>query len=113
MSKRRKWVVMAALFFAAIAVSISQNKVPPVMPVLMQVFGLDLTMANLPMSVFSLSALLLALVAGIMVHRIGLKQAALLALGATVVGSGLGALSDGASALPASPTVEGFSFILT
>ncbi|MGB9301133.1 MAG: MFS transporter [Anaerolineae bacterium] len=111
MSKRYAWVVMAALFVAAIAVSINQYKVPPVMPVLMQVFGLDLTMANLLMSIFSLSGFLLAIPAGIVVHRIGPKRSGLVAVGAVIVGAGLGAISSGAAALLASRTVEGLSFV--
>jgi len=103
---------MAALFVAAIAVAINQYKVPPVMPVLMQVFGLDLTMANLLMSIFNLSGFLLAIPAGIIVHRIGPKRSGLVALGAVVVGAGLGALSGGAAALLASRMVEGLSFVL-
>jgi MFS family permease len=102
---------MAALFVAAIAVSINQYKVPPVMPVLMQVFGLDLTMANLLMSIFSLSGFLLAIPAGIVVHRIGPKRSGLVAVGAVIVGAGLGAISSGAAALLASRTVEGLSFV--
>ncbi len=111
MSKRYAWVVMAALFVAAMAVSINQYKVPPVMPVLMQVFGLDLTMANLLMSIFSLSGFLLAIPAGIVVHRIGPKRSGLVAVGAVIVGAGLGAISSGAAALLASRTVEGLSFV--
>ena len=111
MSRRHAWVVMAALFVAAIAVSINQYKVPPVMPVLMQVFGLDLTMANLLMSIFSLSGFLLAIPAGIVVHKIGPKRSGLVAVGAVIVGAGLGALSSGAAALLASRTVEGLSFV--
>ena len=111
MSKRYAWIVMAALFVAAIAVAINQYKVPPVMPVLMQVFGLDLTMANLLMSIFNLSGILLAIPAGIIVHRIGPKRSGLVALGAVVVGAGLGALSGGAVALLASRMVEGLSFV--
>jgi len=111
LSKRYAWVVMAALFVAAMAVSINQYKVPPVMPVLMQVFGLDLTMANLLMSIFSLSGFLLAIPAGIVVHRIGPKRSGLVAVGAVIVGAGLGAISSGAAALLASRTVEGLSFV--
>ncbi|HJX37455.1 MAG TPA: MFS transporter [Anaerolineae bacterium] len=111
MSKRYAWIVMAALFVAAIAVSINQYKVPPVMPVLMQVFGLDLTMANLLMSIFSLSGFLLAIPAGIVVHRIGPKRSGLVAVGAVIIGAGLGAISSGAAALLASRTVEGLSFV--
>jgi MFS family permease len=103
--------VMAALFVASISVPINQYKVPPVMPVLMQVFGLDLTMANLLMSIFSLSAFLLAIPAGIIVHRIGPKRSGLVAVAAVVAGAALGALSSGAATLLASRTVEGLGFV--
>jgi MFS family permease len=110
-SRRYAWIVMGALFVAAISVSMNQYKVPPVMPVLMQVFGLDLTMANLLMSIFSLSAFVLAIPAGIIVHRIGPKRSGLVAVAAVVLGAGLGALSSGTAALLASRTVEGLSFV--
>jgi MFS family permease len=110
-SKRYAWTVMAALFVGAIAVPINQYKVPPIMPVLMRVFDLDLTMANLLMSIFSLTALLLAIPAGIIVHRIGPKRSGLVAVGAVIAGAGLGAVSSGAAALLASRTVEGLSFV--
>jgi len=110
-SKRYAWLVMAALFVAAVSVSINQYKVPPVMPVLMQVFGLDLTMANLLMPIFSSGAFVLAIPAGIIVHRIGPKRSGLVAVGAVIVGAGLGALSSGTAALLASRMVEGLSFV--
>jgi MFS family permease len=111
MSKRYAWIVLIALFVAAISVSINQYKVPPVMPVLMRVFSIDLTMANLLMSIFSLSAFVLAIPAGIIVHRIGPKRSGLVAVGAVVLGAGLGALSSGSAALLVSRTVEGLSFV--
>jgi MFS family permease len=111
MRKRYAWIVLIALYIAAIAVPINQYKVPPVMPVLMEAFGLDLTMANLLMSIFSLSAFLLAIPAGIIVHRMGPKRSGMMALVAVVLGAGLGALSGGAAGLLASRTVEGLSFV--
>jgi MFS family permease len=111
LSRRHAWIVLAALFVASISVPINQYKVPPVMPVLMQDFGLDLTMANLLMSIFSLSAFLLAIPAGIIVHRIGPKRSGLVAVAAVVAGAALGALSNGAAALLASRTVEGLGFV--
>jgi MFS family permease len=112
MRRQYAWVVLGALFVTAIAVPINQYKVTPVMPVLMEVFGLDLTIANLLMSIFSLSAFLLAIPAGIIVHRVGPKRSGLVALGAVAVGAGLGALSSGAAVLLTSRTIEGISFVL-
>ena len=36
MSRRNAWIVVGALFVAAIAIPVNQYKVPPVMPVLME-----------------------------------------------------------------------------
>jgi len=101
-----------ALFVAAVAAPLNQYKVPPVMPVLMDVFGFDLTTANLLMSVFSVTGLVLAIPAGLIVQRIGPKRSGLIAIASVVVGSALGALSGGAAMLLASRAIEGLSFVL-
>jgi MFS family permease len=112
MSRRNAWIVVGALFVAAIAIPVNQYKVPPVMPVLMEAFRLDLTTANLLMSVFSLSGLLLAIPAGFIVQRVGPKRMGLVSLGSVVVGALLGALASGTAALLVSRTIEGLSFVL-
>jgi len=43
-SKRCAWIVVIAVFVAAVAVPINQYKVPPVLPLLMETFRLGLTM---------------------------------------------------------------------
>jgi MFS family permease len=112
MSKRHTWIMLIALFVAAVAAPLNQYKVPPVMPVLMEVFALDLTSANLLMSVFSLAGLVLAIPAGLIVQRIGPKRSGLIALSSVIMGSALGALSSGAAMLLASRAIEGLSFVL-
>ena len=112
MSKRYTWIMLMALFLAAVAAPVNQYKVPPVMPVLMDVFGLDLTSANLLMSVFSVAGLVLAIPAGLIVQRIGPKRSGLIAIVSVILGSALGALSGGAAMLLASRAIEGLSFVL-
>jgi MFS family permease len=112
MSRRHAWIVMMALFVAAIAVPINQYKVPPLMPVLMEAFSLDLTKANLLMSIFSLTGFVLAIPAGVIVQRIGPKRAGLISVGSVVVGAALGAISTSAAMLLISRTIEGLSFVL-
>ena len=84
MSKRYTWIMLMALFVAAVAAPVNQYKVPPVMPVLMDVFGLDLTSANLLMSVFSVAGLALAIPAGLIVQRIGPKRSGLIAIASVI-----------------------------
>ncbi len=102
MSKRYTWIMLIALFVAAVAAPVNMYKVPPVMPVLMDVFGLDLTSANLLMSVFAVAGLALAIPAGLIVQRIGPKRSGLIAIASVIVGSALGALSSGTAMLLAS-----------
>ncbi len=112
MSKRYTWIMLIALFVAAVAAPVNMYKVPPVMPVLMDVFGLDLTSANLLMSVFAVAGVVLGIPAGLIVQRIGFKRSGLIAIASVVVGSALGALSSGAAMLLASRAIEGLSFVL-
>lgn len=112
MPKRYTWIMLTALFVAAVAAPLNQYKVPPVMPVLMDVFTFDLTTANLLMSVFSLAGLVLAIPAGLIVQRIGAKRSGLIAISSVIAGSALGALSSGAAMLVASRAIEGLSFVL-
>ena len=53
------WVILAVVYLASVAAPLSQSKVPPIMPVLMQAFQLNLTEAGLLMSVFAVTGLLL------------------------------------------------------
>jgi MFS family permease len=111
-SRRHAWIVMMALFAAAVAIPINQYKVPPVMPVLMEAFRLDLTTANLLMSIFSLTGFVLAIPAGFIVQRVGPRRSGLIAIGSVVLGAALGAVSTSAAMLLVSRTIEGLSFVL-
>ncbi len=112
MSRRHAWIVMIGLFVAAIAIPINGNKVPPVMPVLMEAFRLDLTAANLLMSISSLAGLVLAIPAGLIVQSIGPRRLGLISLASVVAGAALGATSSSAVMFLASRTIEGLSFVL-
>jgi MFS family permease len=110
-SRTYAWMAVSGLFVGAIAIPINQYKVPPVMPVLMEAFSLDLTTANLLMSIFSLAGLLLAIPASLIVHAIGPRRAGLISIGSVVVGAALGAVSTGAAVLLLSRAIEGLSFV--
>lgn len=101
------WVVLLVVFLISVAAPLNQFKVPPLMPVIMEAFQLDLSLAGMLMSVFALTGLVLALPAGIIIQRLGPKTAGLIAVGCLVLGSAWGALAPNATILLASRVVEG------
>lgn len=101
------WTILAVLCTASVASALNQFKVPPVLPVLIREFHLSLGNAGMLMSIFSMTGLLLALPAGFILQRLGLKITGLIAVGAVCVGSGLGIFSSSVSWMLASRFIEG------
>ncbi len=101
------WVILAVAYIASVAAPLSQSKVPPVMPVLMEAFNLSLTSSGLLMSIFAITGFVLALPAGLILQRLGLKVTSLIAMGCLVIGSAIGALSTTSGLLLFSRVVEG------
>jgi MFS family permease len=101
------WVILLVAFLASVAAPLAQFKVPPLLPVLMDAFRLNLSQAGWLMSVFAFTSLILALPAGVITHRVGPKAAGLIAVGCLVIGSAWGALSGSTALLLASRVVEG------
>jgi MFS family permease len=101
------WVILVVVYLASVAAPLSQSKVPPIMPLLMQAFQLNLAQAGLLMSVFAVTGLLLALPAGIILQRLGPKGTGLIALVCLGGGSILGAISTSVVVLLGSRVVEG------
>lgn len=101
------WIILVVVYLASVAAPLSQSKVPPIMPLLMQAFQIDLTQAGLLMSVFAVTGLLLALPAGIILQRLGPKGTGLIALVCLSGGSLLGAISTSVAILLSSRVVEG------
>lgn len=101
------WVILLVVYLASVAAPLNQFKVPPVMPVIMEAFGMSIANAGMLMSVFAITGFLLALPAGIIVQRFGLKTMGLVAVGCMVIGSVIGAFATTASLLLFSRVVEG------
>lgn len=101
------WVILVVVYLASVAAPFNQFKIPPIMPVLIQSFQLNLTQAGGLMSVIALTGLILALPAGIILQRLGPKTTGLIALGFIAVGAAAGALSGSYGALMSSRVIEG------
>lgn len=101
------WVILFVVFVASVAAPLNQFKVPPLMPVLMDTFHIDLTMAGLLMSIFAVTGFILAIPAGFIFQKLGARTTGLIALGCLVAGAATGALSATAGLLLTSRVIEG------
>ena len=95
------------MLLAGVTAPFNQFKVPPVMPVLMNTFTIDLTTAGMLMSIFAITGLIIALPAGLFLQRYGLKTSGLAAAGCLLIGSVLGATAGSYYVLFVSRLVEG------
>ncbi len=101
------WVVLSAIYVATLASPLNQFKVPPLMSILMETFELDYGNAGLLMSIFSIMGFVLAIPAGFILGRIGIKMTGMIAVGATVIGSGMGAVAGSSGMLFTGRFIEG------
>ncbi|HEY3345125.1 MAG TPA: MFS transporter [Anaerolineaceae bacterium] len=101
------WVILTVALLAGIAAPLNQSKVPPLMPVLIDQFHLNLGSAGLLMSIFAITGFILALPAGVILQKLGPKITGLIAVGFLMVGSAIGALSTSAGLMFFSRLIEG------
>ncbi len=101
------WVILFVVFLASVAAAFNQQKVPPILPVLMDQFQMNLSLAGGLMSVFSLTGVVLALPTGFILQRFGPKPTVLVAIGSLVIGSSMGAIASTTAALLTSRVIEG------
>src|SRR5512138_196545 len=101
------WVILAVVYFASVVAPFNQFKIPPIMPVLIQMLRIDLTQAGLLMSIIAMIGLVLALPTGIILQRLGPKVTLLISLALMALGACIGAFSNSFMVLLGSRVVEG------
>ena len=101
------WVILVVVYLASVVAPFNQFKVPPLIPVLMEVFQINLAQAGLLMSSIAIVGLVLALPAGLILQRFGPKITAVVAMGSLAAGAAIGAISTGFSTLLVSRIIEG------
>ena len=106
------WLVLGVVFLASVAAVMAQFAAPPLMPALMESFGLDLGQASSLMSVFSITGLLLALPAGLLLGRFGPMAVGAVAAGTVVIGSALSASTLDYSVLLVGRAIQGVGIAL-
>ena len=109
---RYAWVILALGYLCGMNGSFIMNKISPLVPDLMAAFDLNLSASGLLMTVYGLTGLLLALPGGLIIQRLGLRPAGMIAFGCMISGAALGALSGSYSLLLVSRVLEGFGVVL-
>lgn len=104
---RSPWFALIIILLASLAAPLNQFKVPPVMPLLMQAFGVSAAQAGLLMSLFAITGLFLAIPAGFIFQKLGYRLTGMIAILSLVIGAGWGAFSRGFDIMLASRFVEG------
>ena len=88
------WVVLFALYMATLAAPLNMFKLPPVMTTVVSAFNLTSNQSGDLMSVFSIMGFVLAIPAGFILKRFGIKLTVLFSVGSIVVGTALGAMAN-------------------
>lgn len=107
----RNWLMVFLVWLFCLSSAVIQFKVPPIMPVLMQELHLTVGNAGSLMSVLNMTGVILAIPAGLFLNRFGYRVMGLLAVGALIVGSTLGAISTGPGLMLFSRLIEGIGTI--
>jgi MFS family permease len=87
------WVILFALYLVTLSATLTLSKVPPVMTIIQKAFAVDMVKAGDLMSVFSIMGFVLAIPAGFILKRFGIKMTGLISVGAVTIGSVIGALA--------------------
>lgn len=87
------WVVLFALYMATLASPLNLFKLPPVMTIIVEKFNLTPAQSGDLMSIFSIMGFVLAIPAGYILKRFGIKLTGLVSVGAVAIGSAVGAMA--------------------
>ena len=106
-SSRSPWLILFIVLLTSLAASMSQFKVPPVLPLLMKAFSESPGSAGLLMSVFAVTGLFMAIPSGLILQKCGYAATGSAAIFCLILGAGMGALSKGVGIMLASRFIEG------
>ncbi|MDH3240784.1 MAG: MFS transporter [Alphaproteobacteria bacterium] len=106
------WAVVIAAFGAGVVGAAHVGKVPAALPAIRAEFVLDLVTAGWVVSIFSATALLFAMAAGLLSDRVGHRRIAVGGLLLLAAGSAAGALAASGTMMLATRLVEGLGYII-
>jgi len=106
-----RWGVVWLAVIAGMVAAAHVGKLPPAMPGMRAELGMSLVAGGWAGSIFSVTGMTVAILAGSVADRIGHWRLVLIGLCALCAGSLLGSFAQGPGALLASRFIEGFGFI--
>ena len=101
------WVILFILYMATLSATLTLSKVQPVSTILQKAFNVDMVKAGDLMSAFPIMGFVLAIPAGFILKRFGIKVTALISVGAVAIGSAIGALAESFAVLYFGRFIEG------
>lgn len=88
---RTAWAIVIIAFLGGLALASAQNKVPPVIDVVMLSFGIGETDAGWLTSVFTIMGMITAIPASYLLQRFGVKKIGVISLACCAIGCAIGA----------------------
>lgn len=104
---RNRWLVCLSTVVGGISLALVQNKISPIITILMANFKINAQTAGWLSSIFSLIGVFMALPASSIIKRIGVKKAGLTSLIIAIIGSLIGVTSNNVVVLMFSRFIEG------
>lgn len=107
-----KWFKFITLYLGAVVLSMSQLKITPIFNEISHHLGISSTQTSLLMSVFTFSALFLALPSGGLISKHGVKKVSVWIMACLCLGNIIGIFAQTYNILLMSRVVEGISFAM-
>ncbi|AYD40464.1 MFS transporter [Clostridium fermenticellae] len=105
-----KWFKFIVLYLGAVVLSMSQLKIVPISSEISMDLGISATQTSLLMSVFTFSALFLAIPAGGLISKFGAKRVSVFVMFCLFLGNFIGIFANSYAVLLISRIIEGVSF---
>lgn len=101
------WAACLAAIFGGMALALLQNKLTPVMNVIMDAFNIDMAMAGLLSTIFTVMGVVMALPAAGMLKKFGPRTSGLIAFTCAIAGSVVGIMTENVTVMLVSRVIEG------
>lgn len=101
------WAACLAAIFGGMALALLQNKLTPVMNVIMDAFNIDMAMAGLLSTIFTVMGVVMALPAAGMLKKFGPRTSGLIAFACAIAGSVVGIATENVTVMLVSRVIEG------
>ena len=101
------WAACLAAIFGGMALALLQNKLTPVMNVIMGAFNIDMAMAGLLSTIFTVMGVVMALPAAGMLKKFGPRTSGLIAFACAIAGSVVGIVTENVTVMLVSRVIEG------